>query len=414
MKLFWLSITGKRNIKLFKYITLAIIFQSCATNHSQFGSKAPVNIKNDFDNQKSLAHTFYLIGDAGNADEEKAQKILNLFSERLQKADSSSTAIFLGDNIYPYGMPLPGKSERKLAEEKMTIQMNLTKGFKGKTIFIPGNHDWYSGVEGLKEQEKFVKDYFKSKKSFLPRNNCGIDHVNINENVGLIVIDSQWYLEDWDNHSKINEDCDIKTREQFFDELENKLNDNQNKTTIIAIHHPLMSNGTHGGQFSLKKQLFPLESNIPLPGIASLINLLRKTSGISPQDLQNKKYNAFVKRIKTLIQDKSNIVVVSGHDHNLQYIDKENVKQIISGAGSKQEAARAINENDFSYGGNGYAVLEVQKNGASKVSFYGADFKGNEALLYKQQPTFDRPKPNLREFASKFGKFKTRQFILLK
>lgn len=45
----------------------------------------------------------------------------------------------------------------------MTIQMNLTKGFKGKTIFIPGNHDWYSGVEGLKEQEKFVKDYFKSK-----------------------------------------------------------------------------------------------------------------------------------------------------------------------------------------------------------------------------------------------------------
>ena len=35
----------------------------------------------------------------------------------------------------------------------------------------------------------------------------------------------------------------------------------QNRTTIIAIHHPLMSNGTHGGEFSLQKHLFPLESS---------------------------------------------------------------------------------------------------------------------------------------------------------
>lgn len=406
MKLFWLNATGKRNIKLFKYILLAIIFHSCATNHSQFGKKTPVTIKDNFNNPKTLAHTFYLIGDAGNADEIKSQEILKLFKERLQKADTNSTLLFLGDNIYPKGMPLPDDKNRKLAEEKMNIQMGISKGFKGKTIFIPGNHDWYNGVEGLKEQEKFVKDYFKTKKSFLPRNNCGIDAVNINENTGLIVIDSQWYLEDWDMHSKINEDCDIKTREQFFDELENKLNDYQNRTTIIAIHHPLMSNGTHGGEFSLKKHLFPLESNIPLPGIGSIINLLRKTSGISPQDLQNKKYNAFVKRIKTLIQNKSNVVVVSGHDHNLQYIDNDNVKQIISGAGSKREAARAINENDFSYGNNGYAVLEVLQNGASKVSFYGSDSKGKEGLLYQQQPTFARPKPNLREFANKFPSFK--------
>jgi hypothetical protein len=42
------------------------------------------------------------------------------------------------------------------------------------------------------------------------------------------------------------------------------------------------------------------------------------------------------------------VIVVSGHDHNS--IDKDNIKQIISGAGSKSTAARAINLNDFSYG----------------------------------------------------------------
>ena len=58
------------------------------------------------------------------------------------------------------------------------------------------------------------------------------------------------------------------------------------------------------------------------------------------------------------MQKQKNVIVVSGHDHNLQYINKENIKQIISGAGSKSEAARAINPTDFSYGGNGYATLD--------------------------------------------------------
>jgi hypothetical protein len=39
------------------------------------------------------------------------------------------------------------------------------------------------------------------------------------------------------------------------------------------------------------------------------------------------------------------VIVVSGHDHNT-FIDKDNIKQIISGAGSKS-AARAINQMIF-------------------------------------------------------------------
>jgi hypothetical protein len=52
------------------------------------------------------------------------------------------------------------------------------------------------------------------------------------------------------------------------------------------MHHPLMSNGSHGGQFSIEKQIFPLEQKIPLPVIGSFINLLRKTTGASPQDIK--------------------------------------------------------------------------------------------------------------------------------
>ena len=396
---------AKLRYRLCTLVLLAFVFQffySCATHHSQFGDRKPALIKDDFDNPKNISHSFYLIGDAGNADEPQAQKLLSVFEQRLQKADSASTLLFLGDNIYPSGMPSKGNAFRGSAEQKLDKQIAVTKKFKGKPIFIPGNHDWYNGTDGLREQEKYVNDALKKKKSFLPRKNCGIDHIDINDNVALIVIDSEWYLQDWDNHPKINEDCDIKTRDQFFLELESEINKSQNKTLVLAMHHPVLSNGPHGGQFSLEKQLFPFKQRVPLPVIGSIINLLRKTTGVSPEDLQNKKYNAFAKRVRAMVQDKTNVIIVSGHEHNLQYIDNEGIKQVVSGAGSKQEAARAINKNDFSFGRGGYAVVDIHKNGAAKLSFYGLDSQGKEALLFKTQPLAARPKHNLKEYPKQF------------
>ena len=366
-------------------IALLLLFYSCATHKAQYGKDvSAVDTENATDTIK-IAHTFYLVGDAGNADEKQAQQTLELLHQKLKKASKKSTLLFLGDNIYPKGFPSDNNAaEKTLAETKLTNQLKLTKGFKGKTIVIPGNHDWYSGIKGLELQADFVNKYLNDKKAFLPRKSCAIEDVKIDSTATLVTIDSEWFLEDWNNHPTINDNCDIKTREDFFDELESILNKNQEKTVILAIHHPLMSNGSHGGQYSLEKQLFPLEKKIPLPVIGSIINLLRKTSGASPQDIQNKQYTIYAKRIKTLLQKQKNVIVVSGHDHNLQYVNKENIKQIISGAGSKSEAARAINSTEFSYGGNGYATLTLFKSGDAKVTYFGNE-NNHEKKLYEQE-----------------------------
>ncbi|MFH6999861.1 metallophosphoesterase [Flavobacterium sp. FlaQc-57] len=366
-------------------IALLLLFYSCATHKAQYGKDvSAIDTENATDTIK-IAHTFYLVGDAGNADEKQAQQTLELLHQKLKKASKKSTLLFLGDNIYPKGFPSnDNAAEKSLAETKLTNQLKLTKGFKGKTIVIPGNHDWYNGIKGLELQADFVNKYLNDKKAFLPRKSCAIEDVKIDSTATLVTIDSEWFLEDWNNHPTINDNCDIKTREDFFDELESILNKNQEKTVILAIHHPLMSNGSHGGQYSLEKQLFPLEQKIPLPIIGSLINLLRKTSGASPQDIQNKQYTIYAKRIKTLLQKQKNVIVVSGHDHNLQYVNKENIKQIISGAGSKSEAARAINSTEFSYGGNGYATLTLFKSGDAKVTFFGNE-NNHEKKLYEQE-----------------------------
>jgi hypothetical protein len=372
-------------IKIFlRAFTLLLIVTSCATYHSQFGNTATENKLINEDETAKIAHRFFLIGDAGNADEENAKKLLGVLQEQLSQSDKNATLLFLGDNIYPKGIPdEKEKAAYNIALEKIKLQLTLSKIFKGKTIFIPGNHDWYSGINGLKRQEKIVNDYLGEKKAFLPANSCPIDDKKINDQLCLVTIDSEWFLEDWDKIPTINDDCSIKTREDFFAEFENILNKNKDKTIVVALHHPLMSNGTHGGQFSLEKQLFPLENKIPLPIIGSFVNFLRKTSGISPQDIQNKQYQTLVKRLKTLLQHQDNAIVVSGHDHNLQYIENENIKQIISGAGSKSEAARAINPNDFSYGKNGFATLTTYTNGKSVIKYVGIENNKTTVLFEK-------------------------------
>lgn len=405
MKLFWLAAFKGKNINGLYWVGLIALLQSCATLHPQYGKELSP-IKEDFDNQQDVSHTFFLVGDAGNWGSPEKPEVFTLLEQQLKNADSSSTMIFLGDNIYPYGLPKADDKEYPEAKIKLEKQMALANGFKGKTIFIPGNHDWYSGIDGLREQEKMVTATLKQKKSFLPRKGCGIENIDINDNTALIVLDSQWYLEDWDNHPTINEDCDFKTREQFFEELENKLNDFQNKTVILATHHPLLSNGAHGGEYSARKHLYPFKAKVPLPIIGSLINLLRKTSGVSPQDMQNKKYNVFIKRVKTLIQNRKNVIVVSGHDHSLQYIDREGIKQVISGSGSKTEAARAIGRRDFSAGENGFAVLKVLNNSAAAVSYFSPTAKETDKKLFVVQPVDKRLKPKLREFATKFAAVK--------
>lgn len=385
-----------------RFVLVGLVFslQSCATYHTQKGSKNPAEIKDDFSSSNNISHTLYLIGDGGDISADKSLAV-DLLGERLIKADTNSTLIFLGDNIYPRGMPIKGSRNRELSEDIIARQLKISKKFKGRTLMLPGNHDWKYGIQGMKEQETFVNSFLK-KSVFAPKNICGIFEQSVNEQTAIIVIDSQWFLENWDEHPDINKDCDIISREQFFNELQNLITKNQNKTTFIAMHHPLLSYGEHGGEFTLTRHLFPLHNNVPLPILGTVMNVLRRTSGVFVEDIQNKKYNGLIQRIHALIADKDNIVIVSGHDHSLQYIEKNGMRQIISGSGSKNDGARAINQRDFSYGNLGYAKVDVHKNGAALVSFYAAK-QDKEHLLFRQQIVYERPKPDLRQYSQNFS-----------
>jgi len=350
-------------MKLLRYTIFFLLFlciSACATIKKQIADNQPSVIKKD---SSKIEHTFYLIGDAGNSTLEEDSPALKYLKKHIKSASEESTLLFLGDNVYETGIPDKDSKKYPLAKRRIEAQTNVAKQFKGKSIFIPGNHDWYHGLDGLKREEKLVEKAL-GKSAFLPNNGCPLEKVKISEDIVLIIVDTHWYVTNWDNHPTINDECEIKTREKFFDEFEGLIKKARGKTTIVALHHPMFTNGSHGGQYSFKSHMSPL------PVLGSLKNLIRETSGLSNTDIQNKKYNELRKRIITLSQENDKTIFVSGHDHNLQYIVEDNLPQIISGSGSKTMATKLTGNAKFTYGAQGFAKLDVYEDGSSNVAFY--------------------------------------------
>ena len=382
--------------------SLILLIVSCATYKPKYAQEFSGEA---LDDNKEISHTFYLIGDAGLSPIGGMNPVLKSFKSKLDTASENSTTIFLGDNIYPAGLPNKKDSTKAYIEAKshLDAQLNTLANYKGKRVFIPGNHDWYNeGLKGLKRQEKYIEKALGSKEVFFPENGCPIEKIEINDDIVVIAIDTEWYLVNWDKHPTINDDCEIKDRGRFFEEIESLIKKNRDKTTLIAMHHPMFTYGPHGGQFSLKKNIFPKGSSVPLPIIGSFINLLRRTSGATIEDQSNKNYNQLKNRLVTLAQYSDKVIFASGHEHTLQYIKENGIPQIVSGSGAKTGATRLLNGSKFSAGQMGYATFKVYKDGSSSVDFYTVEDGKNEELTYSTEVLEADKKEEAVKYTSKF------------
>ncbi|MBZ9779098.1 metallophosphoesterase [Psychroflexus sp. CAK8W] len=377
-------------------IVFGLMFSACATyevkykNLEKFQSTA-------YPADKKLSQRFYLIGDTGYEKLEDAPPGILAFKDFAKSLDTQDDkVIILGDNIYPAGLPSKGEENRNQAKEIIDRQTSNLTFFEGDVHFIPGNHDWYSeGIQSLENQEKQIKKVLTDQdEPWLPNPGCGLSSVDISDDVHLIILDSQWILANWDQNPLINRNCDeIKTLDQFYEEFETELKKNQNKTTLVALHHPLYTNGVHGGTYEFSKHLFPSQRKFPLPGLASLATLIRVSGGVSVQDTQNNQYQSMVKRISAIASRWNRVVFASGHEHSLQYIEHDKIKQIVSGSGSKKSYAKLGLDGVFAYPGYGFAVFDVFDDGSSWVQFYSADNKEPELIfqteIYEGEKNYD-------------------------
>ena len=357
---------------LISLVIITFIASGCAT-YNPYNANV---IDKQLEGINNKTTNIFLIGDAGKPEEDgTAPKALVKLQHQFNKADENDLLLFLGDNIYPKGIPLKDDKAIKAAKKALTLQLEVAKTFPGNVLFIPGNHDWYSGLKGLKQQEKMVEEAL-GKNTFQPENGCPIEKINLNDDTVLLIVDSQWYITNWNNHPTINDDCELKTRADFLDEFRSEIKKARGKVTLVAIHHPMYSNGPHNGRYGIK------ENMKPLPIIGTIKNVLRTTTGVVNADLSNPFYNELRKNLIVAAQQNENVIFLSGHEHNLQYLEADNIVQIISGSGSKTTPVRMRNPNNYGHSVSGYALINIDKNKAVDVQFFNSN--SDQVEFYKQ------------------------------
>ena len=358
-----------------------MILEGCANYKLNYSRSAKQWEEKLPEQNAEVTHTMYLIGDAGNG----ANPSLALLKQQLTGESERSSVLFLGDNIYPSGLPpKEEKAERDLAEKHLNTQLETLTNFKGLPLFIPGNHDWGKyGLKGLKRQEEYIEEYLNQgienedewENYFLPDDGCGgPEVVEINDEIVVIIVDSNWWLRDWNLDPEINDDCEAKSRKVFAFLFEETLRKYRNKHVVVALHHPLFTNGPHGGNFTFKQHIFPFidwrdNLYIPLPGIGTIAAFFRTTIG-TKQDVAHQSYKNLKDALLGAAKKNGNFIFVSGHEHALQYFDNERQNFIVSGSGSNVSATKIGNGAAFAYGHLGYARIKFYNNGSAWVEYW--------------------------------------------
>ncbi|TXF88027.1 hypothetical protein FUA23_16220 [Neolewinella aurantiaca] len=373
----FLALCLRRTLSFFVFVLLA----GCASYQVQLDEAEKNWAEINGPGTRVLAHKTYLIGDAGNARSGEVPPVLSYLKTELSAAPANSTAIFLGDNIYPGGFPPPDHPEREIAEHRLIVQTNAVANYPGRVLWVPGNHDWYRfGLEGLKEQRRFLRAQTGRKNIWLPKVNCGgPEVVEAHENLVYIIIDTQWYLANWKKHPGVNEGCAASNRTEFIRLFREAVKKNKEKQIVVVMHHPMETYGRHGGHFTLKDHLSPL------PVIGSVVPFVRGNIGTS-QDNLNARFQELRKKMLSAVKLNGNATFVSGHDHNLQYIEKDRQRYIVSGAASKTAPSGMGDGSRFAYGGRGYGELDLYEDGSLWLSFFTVNDAGTaKELLYRKE-----------------------------
>jgi hypothetical protein len=276
---------------------------------------------------EEIETTLFLIGDAGEPNPRMVGAALDSLAAQAAVAPEKNIILFLGDNVYPDGIPEEGRAEYADAVRRLDAQIATTpEGTRG--IFIPGNHDWSTegpfGLYAVRLQERLIASRSRGKDlRMLPGNGCPGPVALDEARLRLILLDTQWWLHDYivrDSASNcstqvgaITEALRAQTRTA-----------GEGRIVVVAGHHPLMTGGQHGGYCGMTGPI--------------------RRFGRRSQDIVSSANRTMRDSIESAFSGHPPLVYAGGHEHNLQVLrGGRNVRYIlVSGAGSISKAACSV------------------------------------------------------------------------
>jgi hypothetical protein len=286
------------------------------------------------------------------------------------EAPGRTIVVFLGDNVYPAGIPEDGAAEWADARRRLRSQvLAVPPGARG--IFIPGNHDWAYhepfGLASIRLQERLIAELADGRDvRMLPGNGCpgpiSIDAGRLR----LVMLDTQWWL-----HPYIVQDAatDCPTGLGTVTALlrEHVRTDSEDRVVVVAAHHPLLTGGKHGGYC----------------GITGPYNRFAGSS----QDILSSKNRQLRDSLTSALAVQRPLVFAAGHEHNLQVMRGRPAAEyhVVSGAGSYSKAGCAVHMRESYFSSqyrSGFMRLDIMRGRGVLLRVYDFDGRGAGGLAY--------------------------------
>ncbi len=327
----------------------------CFINAIYFSSSAQ-----ELKSEKSVSHVIYLIGNIGNDKKQENYLALNGMINQLKGEKDSTTVLLLG-NIFHHDLFPEGANhiEQYLDSIELVNILKTINKYSDNVFVNPGKFEWAlgknRGYQCAITYEYLVEKYIYEGNSFLPDKGCpGPEEIEIGNNTVILFIDTQWWMNrelknvDWQNL-----DCGMESQSDLLILLNDAINRNEGKHIIIAGHHPILSYGKHNGYF-------PGYTHVSPPLLGSTYVLYRNAVG-NLDDFANPTYNSLINGLKAIFKGNQDIIYVSSHESSLQYINEDNIFQIISGTGSETKYVKNT-EKAFTESVPGYMRLVIYEN----------------------------------------------------
>lgn len=380
-------ITPSRATNCVAVAIVLVLSVGCAgSRKAVFDLRAPVPTA-------SVSQSIFLIGDAGDP-APGGEPVLVALTGELNRSEVPATVIFLGDNIYPKGMPKKDADNRQEMERRLQDQIDAVLSTSASAIFTPGNHDWAKGKsdgwDAVLRQQEYIEAVGSERVRFLPQGGCpGPRFVDLGDHVRVVFMDTQWWFHKRDKPSGTR-NCPA-TEESVLDSLRGVLLSAGDRHIVVAAHHPLLSSGPHGGHFTWQDHVFPVTALaswawLPLPVIGSAYPLSRMW-GISDQDLSGALNEHMREAFESVFEENPPLVFAAGHEHTLEVFKGDAMQYIlVSGSGLYGNTEPIGDRDNLLWGAteSGFMRLDFLDDGKVRLSVMTVDETGKGTEVFSR------------------------------
>ncbi len=384
--------------------TLALTAALAACKHNVYPDFKPPLV---CETEAAIRSSVFFIGDAGAPKLPKPQpgvldalvdpvlqSLQSKARERVSQVGPERTVVvFLGDNIYPAGLELPG--EKRHEHGKRVLDAQIAAVGEAQGIFTLGNHDWDQGTPERGWQRANAQEQYLSSRgpniSVRPGGTCaGPDVVDFGDQIRFVFIDTWAAIHQIETGNEHQASCPQRAGEnRIVRRIAEIFDASKGREVILVTHAPMMTSGPHGGYFPWREHVFPLrvfhrDLWIPLPIIGSIFPLSR-VMGVTDTEMMSANSRQAIDNVKAIFRPGMPSLVAAGHEHSLQvHIDPIGVMHAVSGAGSvkKVDYVRTMNSDLMSLAAPGYMLLDSYADGKLRLNVYALDDAMEEKLVY--------------------------------